>query len=181
LRSSTVQAGIGLLNVFAGESKAAALASIAITKGMAIAQTIAHTQTAATLAFASQLVPGDPTSFARATAASSAVQGTGALKVGLIAATGLAQAYQVTDGGGGSVGTGGYSSSGTNPPVTSPADPSYSDRIEDDRRGVQVNFYGDVNGLDADQISRSIKDHLDSTDFVLVEPASRNGRALAGR
>jgi len=105
----------------------------------------------------------------------------GAVKVGLIAATGLAQASQVTDGGGGSVGTGGYSSSGTNPPVTSPSDPSYSDRIEDDRRGVQIIFNGDVNGLDADQISRSIKDHLDSTDFVLVEPASRNGRALAGR
>jgi len=181
LRSSTVQAGIGLLNVYSGEHKAAALASIAITKGIAIAQTLAHTQTAATLAFASQLVPGDPTSIARAASAAASVQAMGAVKVGLIAATGLAQAYQVTDGGGGSVGTGGYSSSGTNPPVTSPSDPSYSDRIEDDRRGVQIIFNGDVNGLDADQISRSIKDHLDSTDFVLVEPASRNGRALAGR
>ena len=181
LRSSTVQAGIGLLNVYSGEHKAAALASIAITKGMAIAQTMAHTQTAATLAFASQLVPGDISSIGRAATAAASVQAMGAVKVGLIAATGLAQAHQATSGGSGSVGTGGYSSSGTNPPVTSPSDPSYSDRIEDDRRGVQIIFNGDVNGLDADQISRSIKDHLDSTDFVLVEPASRNGRALAGR
>ena len=133
------------------------------------------------LAFSSQLVPGDITSIGRATAAAASVQAMGAVKVGLIAATGLAQAHQATSGGSGSVGTGGYSSSGTNPPVTSPSDPSYSDRIEDDRRGVQIIFNGDVNGLDADQISRSIKDHLDSTDFVLVEPASRNGRALAGR
>ena len=181
LRSSTVQAGIGLLNAYSGEHKAAALASIAITKGMAIAQTMAHTQTAATLAFASQLVPGDISSIGRAATAAASVQAMGAVKVGLIAATGLAQAHQATSGGSGSVGTGGYSSSGTNPPVTSPSDPSYSDRIEDDRRGVQIIFNGDVNGLDADQISRSIKDHLDSTDFVLVEPASRNGRALAGR
>ncbi|EDM47750.1 hypothetical protein [Marinobacter algicola] len=175
---STWQAAAGFLNTFAGESKAAALASIAITKGLAIAQTLAHTQTASMLAYSSQLVPGDPTSVARAAAAASAVQSLGAIKVGLIAATGLAQAYQATSGGG-AVGTGGYSSSGTNPPVPTNTDPTYSEDLEDDRRGVQIIFNGDVNGLDADQISRSIKDHLDSTDFVLIEPASRNGRALS--
>lgn len=181
MQRSTWQAAAGFLNTFAGESEAAALASIAITKGLAIAQTLAHTQTASMLAFSSQLIPGDPTSIARAQAAAASVQTLGAVKVGLIAATGLAQAYQATSGGGGSVGTGGYSSSGTNPPVSSPTDPTFSEGLEDDRRGVQINFYGNVNGLDADQISRSIKDHLDSTDFVLVEPASRNGRALTGR
>lgn len=180
LHQSTWQEAASFLNVFAGQSKAAAIASIAITKGLAIAQTMAHTQTASMLAYSSQLVPGDPSSIARASAAASAVQTMGAIKVGLIAATGLAQAYQASTGGG-SVGTGGYSSSGTNPPVpSSPSIPS-SNSEEDDRRGVQINFYGDVNGLDADQIARSIKDHLDSTDFVLVEPASRNGRALSGR
>lgn len=92
MRRSTLQLAVGLLDQFAGENKAAALASIAITKGMAIAQTIAHTQTASMLAFASQLIPGDPSSPARAAAAAAATQKMGALKVGLIAATGLAQA-----------------------------------------------------------------------------------------
>ncbi len=178
MHHSTWQAAAGFLNTFAGESKAAALASIAITKGLAIAQTFAHTQTASMLAFASQLIPGDPTSIARAEAASAAVQSIGAVKAGLIAATGLAQAYQAVNGGG-SVGTGGYSSSGTNPPVSDPVDPTYSENLDENRRGVQIVFNGDVNGLDPDQIARSIKDHLDSTDFVLIEPTSRNGRALS--
>lgn len=170
LQNSTIQNAIGLLNVFAGESKAAALASIALTKGLAIAEATQNTAVATMKAMTI-----DPTGFMAAR-----VQAMGALNIGIIAATGLAQAHQATSGGG-SVGTGGYSSSGSHPPASSPVDPSYSDRLEDDRRGVQIVFNGDVNGLDADQISRSIKDHLDSTDFVLVEPASRNGRALLGR
>ncbi|NWN92300.1 hypothetical protein HLV39_12440 [Marinobacter adhaerens] len=167
LQNSTIQNAIGLLNVFAGEHKAFALASIAITKAQAIAEATQNTAVAAMKAMTI-----DPSGFMAAK-----VEAMGALNVGIIAATGLAQGYQAVSGGG-SVGTGGYSSSGTHPPATQPSDPAFSEDLDDDRRGVQINFHGDVNGLDADQISRSIKDHLDSTDFVLVEPASRNGRAL---
>lgn len=81
-------------------------------------------------------------------------------------------------GGGGTVAAGG---SGAGPGTYQPSQPQIpSEPVtpEGDKRGVQIVFNGDVNGLDADQIARSIKDHLDSTDFVLVEPASRNGRAL---
>lgn len=84
-------------------------------------------------------------------------------------------------GGGGTVAAGGAAgaSPGTYQP-SQPEIPSGPVDQQDDRRGVQIVFNGDVNGLDADQIARSIKDHLDNTDFVLVEPASRNGRALRG-
>lgn len=171
LQNSTIQNAIGLLNVLSGEHKAFALASIAITKGLAIAEATQNTAVAVMKAMTI-----DPSGIMAAK-----VKAMGAVNIGIIAATGLAQAHQATSGGSGGVGTGGYSSSGTHPPAPSTTDPAFSDDLEDDRRGVQINFHGDVNGLDADQISRSIKDHLDSTDFVLVEPASRNGRALAGR
>lgn len=102
LRRSAVNNAIGLLDQFAGESKVAALASIALTKGMAIAQTLAHTQTAAMLAYSSQLIPGDPTSVARATAAAVKTQSMGKISAALIAATGLAQGASALRGGGSS-------------------------------------------------------------------------------
>lgn len=102
LRRSAINNAIGLLDMFAGESKVAALASIALTKGLAIAQTLAHTQTAAMLAYSSQLIPGDPSSPARAAAAYAKTQSMGKISAALIAATGLAQAAGVVSGGGGS-------------------------------------------------------------------------------
>ena len=112
LRKAAVSNAVGLLNVLAGENKAAAIASIAITKGLAIAQTIAHTQTAAMLAFSSQIIPGVPASLGPALAAKASVETMGAVSVGLIAATGLAQAASVAGGGGGGGSGGGGGASG---------------------------------------------------------------------
>lgn len=91
----------------------------------------------------------------------------------------IAQLKSQQFGGGGTVsgGTAGGAGPGVYQP-SQPQIPSGPSSAEEERRGVQIIFNGDVNGLDADQIARSIKDHLDSTDFVLVEPTSRNGRAL---
>jgi TP901 family phage tail tape measure protein len=113
----------GLLSTLGRDNKAFALASIALTKGLAIAQTIAHTQTASMLAYASQLVPGDPSSIGRAAAAALSVQSLGATKVGLIAATGLAEAAGVVagGGGGGGVSSAGSVSSGGGGSVSQPA------------------------------------------------------------
>lgn len=91
----------------------------------------------------------------------------------------IAQLKSQQFGGGGTVSGG--TAGGAGPGTYQPSQPQIPDgpaSSEDDRRGVQIIFNGNVNGLDPDQIARSIKDHLDSTDFVLVEPASRNGRAL---
>ena len=102
LRQAAVSNAIGLLNVLAGESKAAALASIALTKGLAIAQTIAHTAAAEMAAMAV-----DPTGVLAARVALM-----GKINIGLIAATGLAQAASVAGGGGGGGSGGGGGASG---------------------------------------------------------------------
>lgn len=105
MRQQTASLAVGLLQTLGRENKAFALASIALTKGVAIAQTFAHTQTAATLAYASQLIPGVPSSLAAAQAAYAKTQAMGKLNMGLIAATGLVEAAQVMSDGGGALGT----------------------------------------------------------------------------
>ena len=114
-RAYIVNQAIGLLGKLGSKNKAFALAAIALTKARAIAETIANTQSASVLAYASQLVPGDPSSIARASAAALKTQSMGAAKVGVIAATGLIEAAGVISSGGGlsggSVSTGGGTTS----------------------------------------------------------------------
>lgn len=112
LRQSVASNAAGLLSVLGRKNKLAAVAAIALTKGLAIAQTLAHTQTAAMLAYSSQLVPGDPTSPARAAAAYTHTQTLGKLSAGLIAATGLAEAFSGGGGGGGAAAGGVASNTG---------------------------------------------------------------------
>ncbi len=97
MQISTWQAAGELLQSFSGKSHAAAIAVIAINKGLAIAQTIQATAVATMRAF-SDLGPvaGIP--------AAAQIQALGAVQIGLIAATGLIQASQV-GGGGASLGS----------------------------------------------------------------------------
>lgn len=91
LRASAVQNAIGLLDTFAGKSKAAAIAAIVLNKGLALAQNAQNTMVAQTRALA-ELGPiaGPP--------AASAIGTYGSINAGLIAATGLAQAASVGSG-----------------------------------------------------------------------------------
>jgi hypothetical protein len=82
----------GLLQAFAGKSRAAAIAVIAISKGLAIAQTIAATSAAIMRAYA-DLGP------IAGSGAAARIAALGKIQVGLIAATGLAEAAQVGRGG----------------------------------------------------------------------------------
>lgn len=124
MRQDVVNQAAGLLQSLGRDNKAFALASIALTKGMAIAQTIAHTQTASMLAYASQLIPGDPSSVARAASAALATQKMGAVKVGLIAAQGLAEAGGVMSSGGGGVSASGSGGSSGGNAAQQPAQPA---------------------------------------------------------
>src|SRR5690625_4277924 len=85
-RRAVVSAAIGFLDQLAGESKAAAIASIALSKGLAIAEAIQNTAVAVTAA-----LKYDPTGVMAARVAAM-----GKAQVGLIAATGLAQAASVS-------------------------------------------------------------------------------------
>ena len=95
-----------LLSVFAGENKSAAIAVIAIQKGLAIAQIIMNTSVAQMRALA-ELGP-------IAGAAMAAKIGImGKIQAGLVAATGLAQAGQAGKGGGLSGGVASAATAGT--------------------------------------------------------------------
>ena len=96
-RNSAIQNAMGLLDTFAGDSKAAAIASIALNKGLALAQNTQNTLVAQTRAL-SELGPiaGPPMA--------SKIGLYGAVNAGLIAATGLAQAASLGSGRGASVG-----------------------------------------------------------------------------
>jgi hypothetical protein len=93
-RAGVVSASIGLLNAFAGKSKAAALAAVALNKALAIAQIIQNTAAAQMRAMA-ELGPiaGPPV------AASIGVMGK--VQAGIVAATGLLEAAGAAGGGGG--------------------------------------------------------------------------------
>jgi hypothetical protein len=97
MRMTTWQMGAELLMQFAGKSKTAAIAVIAINKALAIAQTIQSTSVAVMRAFA-ELGP-----IAGAPVAAS-MKALGAIQVGIIAATGLFQAANL-GGGGAAAGT----------------------------------------------------------------------------
>lgn len=98
-RADTVSAAVGFLDQLAGKSKAAAIAAIALHKGLAIAKIAVTTAENAELAFGSQLIVGDPSSLGRAFAAAAAVKARGATQMALVAATGLAQAAGVVSSG----------------------------------------------------------------------------------
>jgi hypothetical protein len=92
MQYTAFQQAAGLLRAFAGESKTAAIAIIAIEKGLGIAQTIINTQVAMMRALA-ELGP-----IAGGVAAAK-IGLLGKISVGLIAATGLVEASQVGSGG----------------------------------------------------------------------------------
>jgi tape measure domain-containing protein len=111
LQEQTLSLVVSILQKLGQKHKALALVAIAIEKAKAIAQTMMAARVAATLAYASQLVPGDPTSIPRAIAAAKATEAMGYLNAALIAATGLMEAGSVMGGSSGSISSGSSSSS----------------------------------------------------------------------
>lgn len=96
---STIQA---LADAFAGKSEASQKKAFKIRKAAAIAQTVIETYKAAQGAYASQIIPGDPTSPIRGAIAATIAVASGLAKVKSIAS-------QKFEGGGSSGGSGGGS------------------------------------------------------------------------
>jgi hypothetical protein len=107
LEDSVAQNAVGLLKMIGGENKAAALIALGIQKATALSANATATLSGSLLAYASQLIPGDPTSVIRAEAARDYTLGLGAVNAGLIVATGLGQAAGIAKGGGGGANIGG--------------------------------------------------------------------------
>lgn len=114
--TTALSSAAGLLSQFASENKAAALAVIAIQKGLAIAQAIQNTKVAELRALA-ELGPiaGPPVAAKIATL--------GAINVGIIAGTGLVQAGQALAGGGSSSISGGAGGGNSQPPTVQQQEP----------------------------------------------------------
>jgi hypothetical protein len=98
-RENIANLSIRLLQQLGQKNRAFAIAAIALDKARAMAQIAITTAVAAKLAFASQLIPGDPSSLGRAAAAAAKAKAFGAVQMGLVAATGLIEAAGVGRGG----------------------------------------------------------------------------------
>jgi len=144
---------IGLLNMLGGKNKVFSLAAIALQTKTAFVQNKVATALAGNLAFASQIIPGDPTSLARATAAKAYALSQGAITGGLILAAGAVQAAGVfgSGGGGGSVGGGGGGSVGGGSSVggasfASAGDVGFSGAAASRGQTVTIQLQGEIFG-----------------------------------
>ena len=163
-KEGVISSGIALLrNLTAGNEKAAK-AIVVVEAGLNIARTMQNTAAAQVRALA-ELGPiaGPP--------AAAKIGAYGAVQVGIIAANGVLQI-----GGGG-----GFTSS---PAISgyqqSSPQPTQVERYkEPDPRPIQFIFNGNFTAMDAETVANMVKDHVDKTDFVLIEKASRNGQELS--
>ncbi|WP_294344687.1 hypothetical protein [Prosthecochloris sp.] len=93
MRERTVQLAVSLLSQFAGKSKAAAIAAIAINRGLMLAQTAQNTAAAVMRAYADLgPIAGKP--------AAAAIGTLGKIQMGIIAAAGVGEAFSAGSGGG---------------------------------------------------------------------------------
>ena len=148
MTANAMNAIAGLFFMLGQKHKAAMVLGIAISTAAEVIRAIQATQVASMLAFASQLIPGDPTSLARAAAAKAATQAMGAATVAAIIAAGaLRTASALSSGGGasfGGSGGGGYS-------YTQPTAPSWQKTEEEKSRSqvINVHVYGNIVDHDA--------------------------------
>jgi len=172
-KQATASAALGLMNTLAIGNEKIAKVMLAVNTAMSISSAIQNTALAATgiAAGYSKYLPEAAPAMAAALASNESM---GAIQVGLIAANGVLQIGKSGGGGGGgsasSIGGGGSSGA---PTLAAPT----QDRIERDPP-VQIIFNGPVNGLNAEHIAKTLKEHIEDTDFVLVTTKSRNGREL---
>lgn len=156
-RAAVVNAAVGLLDQFSGESKAAALASIALSKGLAIAQIIQNTAAAQMRAMA-ELGPiaGPPM------AAKIGVMG--AVQAGIVAATGLAQAASVSSRGTGGLQGGASGSVGGR--SSAPSSGGYGGGGASAGPRVNINLIEDRDRAGQVDVNRSDDEEVDADVFV---------------
>ena len=169
-KKSAAQQAVGLLQMFAGESKGAALALLAITKGQAIANVLIRGHEAAMLARATIPFPAGEAIAAKMVAHS-------AISAGLIAATGIAQGAGIASrGGGGSIGGGSFGSfSGGTPPQLPP---NPATQVQESTQNAASNvmrleIVADGGDEIAMAMARRLRVLTAEGDVVMIDPDSR--------
>ena len=151
---------VGLLQVFAGKNKSIAIAALALEKGLAIARTVINTRAAAARAVAEL-------GYVAGTAAAASIQAQGAISVGIIAATGIGQASQISDGGA-SPGT------ASNPYNVNQVPNFGNSQQEQPRNKATINIYGAITkDMIRDVVVPVIQNDLENHDLVLFTDQSR--------
>lgn len=166
-REQLGQLSVGLLQALGAKSKTAAIAAIALGKGLAIAQTIQQTQVAAMRARAELGILGG------GEAAAARIQAIGRASVGIIAATGLVQAASV-GGGGASAGAPG------GPPLETTAGRDFGGGTAFSRPAATVTIVNPIGSRDffETEIVPIMRDLFDNHDVVFFSNNSRQAREV---
>ena len=170
-KKSAAQQAVGLLQMFAGESKGAALALLAITKGQAIANVLIRGQEAAMLARATIPFPAGEAIAAKMVAHS-------AISAGLIAATGIAQGAGVGSGGGGGGSIGGGFGGGFGGGALPQLPPNPATQVQESTQNAASNvmrleIVADGGDEIAMAMARRLRVLTAEGDVVLIDPDSR--------
>jgi tape measure domain-containing protein len=166
----TAELAMGLLQTMAGKSKAAALAVILISKGLAIAQTVQATSVAVMRAF-SDLGP------IGGAAAAPGIKALGAIQIGLIAATGLMEAGNL---GAGSATPTFNANPNTGLPVSGPGFQSSAGMASQTiiNFTVEGNLVGNTEFVN-DTLIPALRDAIDNRDVTIISSNSRQAAELA--
>jgi len=170
-KKSAAQQAVGLLQMFAGESKGAALALLAITKGQAIANVLIRGQEAAMLARATIPFPAGEAIAAKMIAHS-------AISAGLIAATGIAQGAGVGSGGGGGGSIGGGFGGGFGGGAPPQLPPNPATQVQESTQNAASNvmrleIVADGGDEIAMAMARRLRVLTAEGDVVMIDPDSR--------
>lgn len=170
-KKSAAQQAVGLLQMFAGESKGAALALLAITKGQAIANVLIRGQEAAMLARATIPFPAGEAIAAKMVAHS-------AISAGLIAATGIAQGAGVGSGGGGGGSIGGGFGGGFGGGAPPQLPPNPATQVQESTQNAASNvmrleIVADGGDEIAMAMARRLRVLTAEGDVVMIDPDSR--------
>jgi hypothetical protein len=170
VKQGAANAALGLLQVLASRNKAAALALIAVEKIRAIAQAKINTAVAVTNALANVPYPYN-------LAAASQVATLGAVQIGLIVATGLAEAANVLS----SPSAGAALGSPQNPVFTdSNTSASNASAGATQNKQIHITLQGVVTAGAATEIARALKDVIDGSDVILFGSNSAQAAEIRG-
>jgi hypothetical protein len=167
LREAVTFNAVNLLNTLGAKNKAFAIAAIAIQKFKAVQETLFASKTAAMLAYASQLVPGDPTSILRAQAAYGKTIALGKINAALIVAGGVLDVANVLSNDRGGIGNTGLGTPSNPLPVIPAGDATGA------QRGATNIYVSGYIGKDmVDELVRALRDEADR-DVVIFPTNSR--------
>jgi len=166
---------IRLFMALGTKNKEFAALGIAIATGMEMIRAYQSAISASTLAFASQLIPGDPTSLARATAAGAAALSWGLANVALIGAAGAANAV-------GTMSSGGSVNTVTSSTLASDSLTGDLANYGNERRGA-LNIYlqGDMLADDyyIEKLAEKISEAVEDREVRLISTYSNSSGSIA--